>query len=37
MMRQTSGIDPARVFILGHSEGGYVLPRIAKAIQRSPG
>lgn len=31
LLRGTDGIDPARVFILGHSEGGYVAPRIAAA------
>ncbi len=30
-LRQTGSIDPARVFILGHSQGGYAAPRIAKA------
>ena len=29
LISQTDGIDPAKVFILGHSLGGYVLPRIA--------
>ena len=31
LLRQTDGVDPTQIFILGHSEGGYVLPRIAKA------
>jgi len=31
LISQTQGINPAKVFILGHSEGGYVLPRIAQA------
>ena len=31
LISQTDGIDPAKVFILGHSLGGYVLPRIAAA------
>ena len=26
-------IDPARVFVLGHSQGGYMIPRI---MQRAP-
>lgn len=30
-LRGTAGIDPARVFVLGHSLGGYVLPRVAQA------
>ena len=29
LMRQQPEIDPARVFVLGHSLGGYVSPRIA--------
>ena len=28
LLRQTNGIDSARVFVLGHSLGGYLLPRI---------
>lgn len=31
LLRQTGGIDPARIYVLGHSLGGYVLPRIALA------
>lgn len=31
LLRQTEGIDAARIFVLGHSLGGYVLPRIALA------
>lgn len=31
LVRETDGIDPTRVFILGHSLGGYVAPRIAAA------
>ncbi|MEO8396538.1 MAG: alpha/beta fold hydrolase, partial [Chloroflexota bacterium] len=31
LVSTTDGIDPAKVFILGHSLGGYVLPRIAQA------
>ncbi len=37
LMRQTEGIDPARVFIFGHSEGGYVAPRIAAADPKIAG
>lgn len=29
LLRQTAKIDPARVFVLGHSLGGYLAPRIA--------
>jgi hypothetical protein len=30
-LRATEGIDPKRVYVLGHSLGGMVTPRIAKA------
>lgn len=29
-LRETPGIDPTRVFVLGHSLGGYAAPMIAK-------
>jgi uncharacterized protein len=29
LLRATPGIDPARVFLAGHSLGGYLAPRIA--------
>ena len=28
-LRKVAGIDPARVFVLGHSQGGLMAPRIA--------
>ncbi len=28
-LRKTDGIDPARIFVLGHSQGGMMAPRIA--------
>ena len=31
LLRATPGIDPKRVFILGHSLGGYAAPRIGQA------
>jgi len=31
LLRQTDGIDPQRVFVLGHSLGGTLAPRIAQA------
>ncbi len=30
-LRAVEGVDPNRVFLLGHSEGGYVAPRVAAA------
>lgn len=37
MLRKTPGIDPQRVFVLGHSLGGMVAPRIAKAAPEVAG
>ena len=31
LLGQTPGVDPKRIFVLGHSLGGMVAPRIAKA------
>jgi uncharacterized protein len=31
LLRRTSGIDSRRIFVLGHSLGGTVIPRIGKA------
>jgi hypothetical protein len=36
-LRSTEGIDPARVFIVGHSMGGMMAPRIAQADDRAAG
>ena len=30
LLRGSEKIDPARVFVLGHSQGGYMMPRIMK-------
>jgi dienelactone hydrolase len=31
LLRKQDGIDPRRVFVLGHSQGGYMAPRIMQA------
>lgn len=31
LLRHTEGIDPTRLYVLGHSLGGYLLPRIGAA------
>lgn len=31
LARRAPGVDPKRVFLLGHSQGGYLAPRIAAA------
>ncbi len=36
-LRATEGIDPARIFVLGHSLGGTALPRIARADPKLAG
>jgi uncharacterized protein len=33
LLKRTPGVDPKRVFILGHSLGGYLMPRIALAAK----
>ena len=33
LLQKTPGIDPKRVFVLGHSLGGYLMPRIALAAK----
>jgi dienelactone hydrolase len=33
LLQKAKGIDPKRVFILGHSLGGYLMPRIALAAE----
>ncbi len=34
LLQSTPGLDPKRIFILGHSLGGGLLPRIAAAAER---
>jgi uncharacterized protein len=31
LLRKQDGIDPRRIFVLGHSQGGYLMPRIMQA------
>jgi len=31
LLRRQDGIDPRRIFVLGHSQGGYMMPRIMQA------
>jgi dienelactone hydrolase len=31
LLRHTNSIDPIRIFVLGHSLGGYLIPRIGQA------
>lgn len=31
LLRREAGVDARRIFVLGHSLGGYLLPRIARA------
>lgn len=33
LLQNTGKVDKARVFILGHSQGGFLMPRIAKAAE----
>ncbi len=37
LLRETEGIDPARVFVLGHSLGGSMLPRIGARDEKLAG
>lgn len=30
LLRKTEGIDPSKVFVLGHSLGGMLVPRIGR-------
>jgi dienelactone hydrolase len=37
LLRKQDGVDPQRVFVLGHSQGGYMMPRIMHADPRLAG
>jgi hypothetical protein len=37
LLRENSQIDPNKVFVLGHSLGGYLIPRIGKGDSRTAG
>lgn len=37
LLRQTARVDPARIFVLGHSLGGTLAPRIAEAAPQVAG
>jgi len=37
LLAATTGIDPARIFVLGHSEGAMVAPKVAAAFPRTRG
>ena len=37
LLRRTKGIDPRRVFVLGHSLGGMLIPRIALGAPQCAG
>jgi fermentation-respiration switch protein FrsA (DUF1100 family) len=37
MVKNLKNINPAKVYVLGHSLGGYVIPRIAKKLPEAAG
>jgi dienelactone hydrolase len=37
VLRSQPDIDPRRIFVLGHSQGGYMVPRIVKADPKFAG
>ena len=37
LLRETDGIDDRNIFILGHSLGGMLIPRIARADEKNAG
>ncbi len=37
LLRKTKGIDAKRIFVLGHSLGGYLIPRIGKGDPKITG
>jgi hypothetical protein len=37
LLRHQPGIDPKRIYVLGHSQGGYLMPRIMQGDKRLAG
>ncbi len=37
LLAKTDGVDPKRIFVLGHSLGGMLVPRIARAAPQAAG
>ena len=37
LLRKTEGVDAKRIFVLGHSLGGYLIPRIGKRDSKIAG
>lgn len=37
LLRRTPSVDPKRIFLAGHSQGGYLAPRIAEANESLAG
>jgi dipeptidyl aminopeptidase/acylaminoacyl peptidase len=37
LLRKQDGIDACRIFVLGHSQGGYMMPRIMQADPKLAG
>lgn len=37
LLQNTEGVDPARIFVLGHSLGGFLAPRIAEQLPEVAG
>jgi dipeptidyl aminopeptidase/acylaminoacyl peptidase len=37
LLREDPAVDPGRVFVLGHSQGGYMMPRILERASKVAG